>query len=186
MALLRVMFYSIADDQTPEIEHDITSESHDTDCGIRALFLMLQTQKLDISIDELRSQLPKPSSQGYSIGEMRKASRQLGLSLIAEQIELPKQKMNQPAIVYLQRPNEGHFIFIRPVGETGRMIQVLEYPFAPKVMDLDYFVTHSGWKGIALFPAPSFSTLNAVVVSVGISSVAFLVIYLIRRKVRES
>ena len=134
---------SRSDDATPPASSDV-------DCGIRSLFLLLQSQKIDATFDEIKRLLPTQPAVGYSIGELRETSRRLGFPLKAVQMDPRREGIEHPTIIYLNRPNEGHFVFIRPTGVTGRTVQVLEYPFVPKIMDLDYFVSRTGWQGIAL------------------------------------
>ena len=56
--------------------------------------------------------------------------------------------------ILLRRRNEvGHFLVIRPVGPTGRSVQVLDGIHEPVVIDSDRFSSQPGWTGLALTPS---------------------------------
>lgn len=158
MLLCMVLMFAAISEVSSATNHDTSAQGDaefsptENDCGIRALFLLLRAMDIDTSFEDIRTALPPPSFEGYSIAELREASRKLGLSLRVERLDPKSYGIGQPMIAYLEQPSGGHFVFIRPLGKSDRIIQVLEYPFAPKIMDLDYFISHTGWSGIATIP----------------------------------
>jgi hypothetical protein len=52
------------------------------DCGVNALFVLLELEKRLVSIDQLQAALPAPHPEGHSMAELSAASGSLGLLLV--------------------------------------------------------------------------------------------------------
>jgi hypothetical protein len=59
----------------------IQDESKPIDCGVNALFLLLDLEGRTVTLDRLESTLPPPHPEGYSMAELAQTSAGLGLSL---------------------------------------------------------------------------------------------------------
>jgi hypothetical protein len=55
-------------------------------------------------------------------------------------------------IVFLKRPQHGHFQVVRPVGHTGKLAQVIDASSSPEIVDRLAMFTSPEWTGIALVP----------------------------------
>ena len=54
--------------------------------------------------------------------------------------------------MFLKSGPEGHFIVVRPVGHTGRLVQVLDGELNPNVGDAEWLFASPSWTGLALVP----------------------------------
>ncbi len=60
--------------------------------------------------------------------------------------------MDRPWIVHLKQSGHGHFLVVRPVGHSGRLVQVIDPPSLPEVVDVDALLARSDWTGLGLTP----------------------------------
>jgi ABC-type bacteriocin/lantibiotic exporter with double-glycine peptidase domain len=122
------------------------------DCGVHALFVLLKLEGSPTSIDRLDAVLPPRRPDGYSMAELASAARALGLRLEGVRFSQKDEPLKQPAIALLEDARGGHFLVLRPVGSTGTMVQVIDPPHAPWIMDYDRLLAGPKWTGRLLVP----------------------------------
>jgi hypothetical protein len=122
------------------------------DCGVNALYVLLNLEGHPSSIDQLLSALPAPQPDGYSMAELADAARARGLPLDGVRLAKGDPSPVRPVIAFLNDPRGGHFAVLRPVGTTRTMVQVIDPPSAPWIADLDRVVGSKNWTGKVLTP----------------------------------
>jgi hypothetical protein len=130
-------------------------ERHRLDCGVNTLYLLHQSLGRPTTLEQLDALLPPRNAAGYSMAELARASRAAGVAL--EGVELDRRRglrFSQPAIAYLHHERGGHFVLIRPVGTRGGMVQVIDPPRVPRVVDAGALAYRPGWTGRVLRPRP--------------------------------
>ena len=136
------------------------------DCGVNALFVLLRLEGRPVPYDRLESTLPPRNPDGYSMAEVSAAARSLGLPLDGVKFVKGDKPLDRPAIAFFQNARGGHFAVLRPVGTTGTMVQVIDRPHVPAIMDYDRILGSKGWTGRILLPSPPWyrrrATLPAV------------------------
>jgi Peptidase C39 family len=146
------------------------------DCGTLALYHLLHLEGRPTDFSQLESMLGVPTAEGHSLRELREAASRFGLKLDA--VVLPKRQptIQGPALVFVKNDRWGHFIVVRPVGHTGRLIQVLDGERLPIVTDAEWLFASSAWTGLALVP----HRLNSIVMA-GLSVACACMIALVLR-----
>ena len=124
----------------------------EVDCGLASLYLLLQLEGYPIGLSALPERLPPRAAAGYSMMELRDAAGRLGLRLVGVHLQAGKHFPSTPFLAFLNRGGHGHFLVIRPVGHTGRMVQVFDGLQDPIVMDWANLYKSPGWTGLALVP----------------------------------
>ena len=122
-------------------------EPHPLDCGPNTLVLLLRLAGRQVGLDEVKQALPRRHDVGYSLAELKTAASQFGLRLNGVRLDKSDLPLAQPAIAFLHTAGEGHFILMRPVGTTGKVVQVIDPPLAPTIMDYDKLLASPGWTG---------------------------------------
>ena len=153
------------------------------DCGPIALYALLGLEGRPTSPDRIAAKLPPPRPGGYSMRELRDASRALGLRLDGVSLGKESAAIDRPMLAFLKVEKEGHFLVVRPVGHSGKLVQVIDSDRPPRVMERTDLVASDQWTGIVLAPArtwPSGFVAGIVAVSCfGLSALA-----LARRRAR--
>ncbi len=144
---------------------DDSSTPEPWDCGARALYHLLRLEGRSTELDRLLGILGPSTSPGRSFLSLRHAARECGLNL--EAVALPKTppSLSGPALAFIKGESEGHFLVVRPVGHTGRLVQVLDGDREPVVLDAESLFASPAWTGLALVPR---RTNWAVVISVSV------------------
>ncbi|MGC8643672.1 MAG: cysteine peptidase family C39 domain-containing protein [Isosphaeraceae bacterium] len=124
------------------------------DCGVNALFVLLHFEGHPVPYDRLESALPPRRPDGYSMAELSAAARALGLPLDGVKFVKGDKPLDRPAIALFQNARGDHFAVLRPVGTTGTMVQVIDPPHVPAIMDYDRILGSKGWTGRILLPSP--------------------------------
>jgi len=122
------------------------------DCGTLALYNLLYLEGRRTDLRRLESVLPSPEPRGYSMKELQSAARACGLNLGGAALGRDDRAIDRPMIVFVRQEGHGHFIVIRPVGHTGRLVQVIDRNRAPDVLDKSDLYSSDGWTGLALIP----------------------------------
>lgn len=141
-----IAWSSLAEDLSPP------SEVGNYDCGTLALHSLLAIEGRSIPVDELRSRLPALGQQGHSMADLRNAARAAGVELVGVMLGRGDRAPDRPALVFLQRDEHGHFAVVRPVGHSGKLIQIIDATGDPIVMDASDLYASRQWTGIALIP----------------------------------
>jgi len=137
---------------------DLPAERATPSCGPAALFLLLRLEGRGVRWSEVADLLPADHPEGHSLGELRDAARALGLALEPIRLEHPDEPPDRPVIAFIRRGGHGHFQVIRPVGRTGKLVQVIQAGVPVDWVDFDRLAADPAWTGLALrvrHPGPS-------------------------------
>lgn len=122
------------------------------DCGTLALYTLFHLEGQRVGLRDLEAALPAPPHSGFSMKQLRDAARSLGVHLAA--VHLPKTgPWDRPALVFTRRGPHGHFLVVRPIGHTGKMVQLIDSLGDPDVLDISDIVKSPEWTGLALIPS---------------------------------
>jgi ABC-type bacteriocin/lantibiotic exporter with double-glycine peptidase domain len=122
-------------------------EATKLDCGVNALFLLLRLEGRDISYRQVDAALPPANPLGYSMAELRDTAKKLGCEIEGVQQSRKSAPLHRPAIAFFKDAGSGHFAVLRPVGTTGTMVQILDPPRAPQIVDFDRLIHERSWTG---------------------------------------
>lgn len=128
----------------------------DPDCGRNALYVLLRLERQSVPMERLVAALPKPNVNGFSMAELASASGALGLSLEGLDLASYGRRPDRPIIIFLKRKGLGHFAVLRPVGTTGKMVQLIDPPYPPQVLDYDRLTEMENWTNFALIASDSW------------------------------
>ncbi len=132
------------------------------DCGANALHILLRLEGRPVTIDRLDSALPPRRRDGYSMAELAAAAESLGLELEGVRFAKGDPALNRPAIAFIRGKQDGHFGVLRPVGNTGTMVQVIDPPHAPRIVDYDEVLSAKAWTGRILIPREAWLVRNKI------------------------
>ena len=155
------------------------------DCGTIALHTLLAIEGRATRIDVLQACLPSPSPRGYSMAELRDAAQAFGLPLMGVKLPRGDRAPDCPALVFTKRDGHGHFLVTRPVGHSGKLVQIIDSIGDPIVMDAVDLYASRQWTSLALIPIrPNWPLRFAIGVLV-VSSLTF-VLHLIASRSRAA
>ena len=129
-------------------EGSTAEEAHS--CGTVALFCLLRFEGRGCSLDEVAASLTGRDPRGHSLSELREGAKRLGLDVEGVRLIHANESPERPMIAFLDRGGHGHFVAIRPIGHTGRLVQVIDGFAAPEVMDMRQLAREPGWTGLGL------------------------------------
>ena len=157
-----------------QIHSDISSSSLDRQpyCGLRSLFILLQLQGLAIHLDAIEQLLPASGSKGHSMADLQDAARGVGLRLKGIRVRERDLPLDRSSIAYMNYQGDGHFIVLRPVGTTGTMVQIIEPPNAPRIVDYTDLLAHPAWTGKLLVPESTTEHFFPWIVGAGVGMIA--------------
>ena len=72
--------------------------------------------------------------------------------LIGIRLEKSVDAIDRPMLVFLKRGSHGHFVVIRPIGHTGKLVQVIDSARGTEVVDKSDLINSPDWTGLALIP----------------------------------
>lgn len=120
------------------------------DCGTLSLYMLLSIEGRPTDLKVIESSLPAPHPKGYSMKDLREGARLCGLSLRGVEFGKSVTGLDRPMVVLLRRKDHGHYVVIRPVGHSGKLIQILDSNKAPAIIDADILSNSSEWSGLVL------------------------------------
>jgi hypothetical protein len=135
------------------------------DCGVNSLYLILQLEGRPVPLDRLDAALPLRPQDGYSMAELKAAARTLGLQLRGVQLSKGDRPLKRPAIAYFYDRKGGHFAVLKPVGTTGTMVQLIDPPLSPQILDYDRLFSWDSWTGRALVAHDNWLASNLALIS---------------------
>jgi len=156
------------------------------DCGTNALYLLLNLEGRPTSLERLLAVLPAPSPEGYSMAELAAASGSLGLPLDGVQVASGDSRPDRVSIVYIDSSEGGHFAVVRPVGNLGKMVQVIDPPLPPWITDFDRLAADSVWTGRVLMPRDRWCQSSPFVFGTSLIAVLLVAIRLRGRRPTDS
>lgn len=127
--------------------------SEPIDCGPQALYLLSVLEGRPVPPDSLAHAVDRRSPGGASLLELKHAGNRSGLSLRGVQLGRDLAPLDRPALVHLDRGAHGHFVVIRPIGHSGRLIQLIDPVEGPDVIDAEELTGLDSWTGAALIPS---------------------------------
>jgi Peptidase C39 family len=160
---------------------DAPSEIVAYDCGTVALHALLAIEGCATRFDALQARLPAPSPQGYSMALLRDAAGTCGLSLTGVKLVASGRAPDRPALVFTKRGEHGHFLVVRPVGHSGKLIQIIDSTGDPIVMDAIDLYASPQWTGLALVPTRPDWPLRVAVGVLVISGLTFVLLLVANR-----
>ncbi len=86
------------------------------------------------------------------MGELRDAASKLGVRLDGLAIGKDVRALDRPLLAFVKVEHEGHFLAIRPVGHTGKLVQVIDANQPTRIMDKVDLVASDQWTGVVLAP----------------------------------
>jgi Peptidase C39 family len=132
------------------------------DCGVHALYILLHLEGRPVAFDRLKSALPPWHPDGYSMAELSRVSRSLGLDLEGVRFAKGDKALVRPAIAFIKDVKGGHFMVLRPLGTTGTMVQVIDPPNVPWITDYERLLVSRPWTGRILLPRDPWSVRYAI------------------------
>jgi hypothetical protein len=132
------------------------------DCGVNALFILLQVEGRPVTLDRLEAALPPQHPDGYSMAELADAARSLGLRVEGVRFVKGDRALDRAAIAFIKDSKGGHFLVLRPVGTTSTMVQVIDPPHAPQITDYDRLFESRVWTGRILLPRDPWPVRHAL------------------------
>ena len=146
----------------------ITSPETPNDCGLNALYLLCRLENRDVSLSQLIQSLPSPKSVGYSMEELADAAKSRGLVLEGRHWDHINKVISRPVIAYLSGSPTGHFVVLCPVGTTGKMVQIIDPPHAPRIVDISRLASGRNWTGRILVRRDNRSYVIAICIALGV------------------
>lgn len=131
-------------------------------CGVDSLYILSRLEGRRASLATIQAMLGRSGPQGHSLVSLREGAFLLGLSLRGARIGLEDWPLDRPALVHFKGQPRGHFAVIRPVGHTGKLVQVIDGADHVEVEDFDHLVKLPTWDGLALVPLRAGDVLKQV------------------------
>lgn len=111
------------------------------DCGEKSLFAELRLCGIDASLQRVTAELPPARERGHSMADVQAAAARLGLVLEGFRATKRDVSFRHPVIALIPGRGEspGHYLVMAPAGETGKVVQLIDPPLAPRVLDYEAF-----------------------------------------------
>lgn len=157
-------------------------EGTGADCGISALYNLSRLAGRPLEWDAIRSGLPRDRVGHFSMKELSDAALRAGLRLQGVLLDRKEERaIDRPMLVFLNRGQHGHFLVVRPIGHTGKLVQVIDSIEPPAVMDRSQLLAAPSWTGLALIPEKSEWGILALRIATGSALLLALTWNLARR-----
>ncbi len=150
----------------------------DHDCGTSALCVLLRLEGHPTSLAEMPA--PAVEGTGRSMKDLKETAARHGLALSGLRIEPRAGAIDRPSLVFVDRKPHGHYLVVRPVGPSGRLIQVIDPGREPFVVDAIDLFRSPGWTGVALVPGRSASGARLLGVAGAVVLLAWPTLRLVR------
>jgi len=147
------------------------------DCGTNALYLVCKNIDPKIDMADVTRVLPPQKPNGYSLGELATAAGRLGVQLDGRRLGPSDFPLQTPAVAFIQLAQEGHFVALFPVGRLGKLVQVLDPPKQPQILEYQALVESGSWTGKCLIQRGSGGMVWG---ATGASLLFFLLLVLVR------
>lgn len=154
------------------------------DCGVNSLYLLLRLHSRDVNLSDLRRALPHPGMDGLSMADLQSAASSHGVSLRGTRLRREDFPLDRPIIALLRTEDDGHFVVLQPVGATGTMAMILDFPRPPKIVDHASLSDSEDWNGLALVPVRPWESAFPYSVGIAASVLAASLSYRLRARLR--
>lgn len=154
------------------------------DCGTLSLYTLLRVRGEHVGLQQVASALPSPSPLGFSMKELQTAAGKFGCPLEGVRLPRTRQAPERPLIALVSRGDHGHYIVLRPVGHTKRLVQVIDSAVAPIVIDAESLYLSPEWTGLALVPDPPNSAKHRLTVALILILCALAGLIKMRKRMR--
>ena len=123
------------------------------DCGPAALLALGAVEGRPINYDQIAARLPQRRG-GHSMRELRDAARSFGLELDGLYVGTDARLVDRPMLAFIKDKGARieHFLVVRPVGHTGKLVQLIDSNGPPRVIDRADLVASAQWTGVVLAP----------------------------------
>src|SRR5262249_50754922 len=118
-----------------------------------AIYYLLALEGRPTVLNDIVAALPPPQLRGRSMGELSNAAGACGLTLLG--VDLSTRECNvpdRPFLAFVKRNGHGHFIVVRPIGHTGKLVQVFDGFHTPEIVDWINLFKSREWTGLAMIP----------------------------------
>ncbi len=159
--------------------HPEEREKDAFDCGTLALYHLLRIEGQPVGLAAIGLHLPTMPPLGYSMLELREAAKASGLRLSGIRLKDPAREVDRPMIAFLKR---GHYVVLRPIGHTGKLIQVFNGAEPTRVIDKERLFASSEWTGLVLVPSRSIFEVWVTVLLACLSGLVFVFLMRIGRR----
>jgi ABC-type bacteriocin/lantibiotic exporter with double-glycine peptidase domain len=156
----------------------------EVDCGLASLYLLLRLEGHPVALPSLASQLPPLPAEGHSLRDLRDVARGLGLRVTGMLLPTGQPAPRSTCLAFVNRGGHGHFLVLRPVGHTGKLVQVFDGLGGPVVLDWTNLRGSPEWTGLVLLTdqTSAWPRIASVLVLAGGLSVVLAVPRLRRRR----
>jgi ABC-type bacteriocin/lantibiotic exporter with double-glycine peptidase domain len=167
------------------VREDPSAKRHETqyECNTISLYMFYKINCIDIDINMIEGLLPPSTARGRNMEALVNASRTLGLPLEAVRFG-PNEPIQEPSIILVRRSEHGHFVVVRPVGRSGKLLQVLDGYAAPRIVEATRVYQSPQWTGLALVMPRRLSRLlfyTTVIIIFGILMLLYVATWRISR-----
>jgi hypothetical protein len=137
-------------------------------CGEAALYNLLRIEGHDVPYFKIALRLPSGDARGHSMAQLRDAARDLGIELVGVRISRFESPPTNPLLMLQRRSGHGHYVVVRRVGHSGKLLQVIDSSSPPTILDAVDFGASADWTGMALAERrPRRPPLGLVIGAVG-------------------
>lgn len=151
-------------------------------CGPNSLYVLLDLLGRRANLGDTLRVLPAPHPRGYSLLEIREAARRRGLDLWCGHLTRENTPLDRPVIAFFDgsQTRTGHYAVLVPVGQTGTMVQMIDPPYYPVIVDYkDIIPVRSSIK--ILYPLSFWQSKWFPVAIIASITIIFSAIYLLPR-----
>jgi ABC-type bacteriocin/lantibiotic exporter with double-glycine peptidase domain len=156
------------------------------ECGLDALILYSRLIGYPQDRALVRSSLgPVVPGRGYSMLQLQEAGRGLGIPLRGVRLNPEASNLQTPIIILCRLGEHFHYRVLRPIGHSGRVVQILDPSYeTPFVLDYETVRRSAEWTGYALIPSSHSASWVITIITITIISLILVYIFGKLRKVR--
>lgn len=147
--------------ETTAKSRDVQQIGDSSSCGAEALYLLVRMEGRHVNYRQVIDVLGAASDHGYSMQDLKTAATGHGIPLLGVRLR-EGSKIDRPCIALLMREEHGHFVVVRPIGHTGKLVQILDSNGGPYVVDATKVVDDPSWTGNVLLVDRRFGLLHGM------------------------
>jgi hypothetical protein len=118
-------------------------------CGAKALALFLEVEHRRVPASFFEQSWAS-STSGASMYQLQRVAAANGVKLVGVHLAPRGGGIDRTTIVYLRYGPHGHYAVVRPVGQSGKLLQVLDPSGSPRIIDRERLFAAPEWTGLAL------------------------------------